>query len=455
MLPRTKIRWFYALLPYRASEAIFSLAFPLFLLSVLQANVATVGLLTALVSLTSVPGSMLWGYLSDRLHKRRVFLVWGCIGSGVCLIGIGLAPNLTLMAWLCLAYGLFSIASATIPSAVIMETMPPQHWDEAFGTFNKIGGWGWVGGLAIGGGLVPLLNHWLPGGVSLRVVFLLLAVITLLTAWLAQRTITEPVRRIQWEHLMATPHRLHALTIVERALYLPRNLLFVLHPTHLARLGDYLSRPYRSYLLSTVLLFIGSTMVFTLLTPFLHDELQMHASLIFAISLLRMLAATLCFEPVARREQQTGARRMQVWAVGARALIFLGFWDLRMLPQYDLQVLMIVGLNILAGITWSMLAVSAPVLVGHLATAGQNGTAMGIYTATKGLSTIVGALLGGYLAHGLGYTTTFALAAGLALLGLFPLRRFSAPPSPERPLPNAPESSYPTVPAPPKEGGEC
>ena len=454
MLPRTKTRWFYALLPYRASEAIFSLAFPLFLLSALQANVATVGLLTAMVSLTSVPGSMLWGYLSDRLHKRRVFLVWGCIGSGVCLIGMALVPNRTIMALWCLAYGLFSIASATIPSAVIMETMPQQDWDEAFGTFNKIGGWGWVVGLAIGGGLVPLLNHWLPGGFSLRAVFLLLAVITLLTAWLAQRTITEPVHRIHREHLMATAHRLHALTIVERVLYLPRNLLFVLHPTHLARLRDYLSRPYRFYLLSTVLLFIGSTMAFTLLTPFLHDELQMHASLIFAISLLRMLAATLCFEPVARREQQTGARRMQVWAVGARALIFLGFWDLWMLPQYPLQVLMIVGLNILAGITWSMLAVSAPVLVGYLATSGQNGTAMGIYTATKGVSTIVGALLGGYLAHDLGYATAFAFAAGLTLLGLLPLRRFSAPPGPDRLLANSPASSCPTGSSPQKGRGK-
>jgi MFS family permease len=429
MLPQAKIRWFYALLPYKASEAIFSLAFPLFLLSVLQVNVGTLGLLTALVSLTSVPGSILWGYLSDRLHRRRIFLVWGCIGSGVCLVGMGATPNLTLMALLCLVYGLFSIASATIPSALIMETMPQQHWDEAFGTFNKIGGWGWVVGLAIGGWLVPLLNYWLPGDFSLRVVFLLLAVTTLLTAWLAQRTITEPVHRRHRKHFISATHHLHALTVIERVLYLPRNLSFVLHPTQLARLGDYISKPYRVYLSATVLLFIGSTMVFTLLTPFLHDELQMHASLIFAMSLVRMLASTLCFEPVARREQQVGARRIQVWAFGARALIFLGFWSLWMLSQYVLQVGMLVSLNILAGITWSMLAVSAPVLVGYLTTDGQNGTGMGIYTAIKGLSMIVGALLGGYLAHGLGYAITFALAAGLALLGLLPLRRFAVPPS--------------------------
>jgi hypothetical protein len=121
----------------------------------------------------------------------------------------------------------------------------------------------------------------------------------------------------------------------------------------------------------------------------------MHTSFIFAMSLVRMLASTLCFEPVAHWEQQAGARNIYVWAVGARALIFPGFWSLWMLPQHGLQVGMLVSMSLLAGITWSMLAVSAPVLVGYLTTPGQNGTAMGIYTATKGLSTIVGALLGG------------------------------------------------------------
>lgn len=59
MFPWANTRWFYALLPYRASEAIFSLVFPLFLLSVLRVNVGTVGLLTALVSLVRMLASTL------------------------------------------------------------------------------------------------------------------------------------------------------------------------------------------------------------------------------------------------------------------------------------------------------------------------------------------------------------------------------------------------------------
>lgn len=131
--------WFYAMMPYRAGEAIFSLLFLLFLLDVLHAHVGTVGLLTGLISLTAVPGSILWGYLSDHLHKRREILILGYIGSGLCLVGMGLASNLTLMVFLCRLYGLFSIAPGPIPAALIMETMPQERWDEAFGTFNKPG----------------------------------------------------------------------------------------------------------------------------------------------------------------------------------------------------------------------------------------------------------------------------------------------------------------------------
>jgi hypothetical protein len=101
---------------------------------------------------------------------------------------------------------------------------------------------------------------------------------------------------------------------------------------------------------ATVLLFIGSTMVFTILTPFLHDELQMHASLIFTMSFVRMFAAALGFEPVARREQHVGARRIQggIWRSRPHLSRFLGSLDV---PQYVLQVGVLVSLNILAGIT--------------------------------------------------------------------------------------------------------
>ena len=160
----------------------------------------------------------------------------------------------------------------------------------------------------------------------MRVMFLVLAATTLLSGWWVQRTLPEPVHRVHRNHVAERVHRLPAFTIVEHALYLPRNLFCVLRPSHLKRLGEHVPPPYRRYLLASLLLFGGSTMVFTLLTPFLRDALQLHASLIFILSLVRMLAATLCFELAGRWEQHIGPKRVQLWAVGGVMFLVWRQW---------------------------------------------------------------------------------------------------------------------------------
>ncbi|GIX47245.1 MAG: hypothetical protein KatS3mg131_1456 [Candidatus Tectimicrobiota bacterium] len=104
-LKRVKTRWFAALALYKGAEAVFSLLFPLFVLNGLRLPVGMVGLLTGLISFSAVPGAMLWGALSDRWHRRRPLLVLGCLGSGLCLLGMGLAHTAWQMAFLCLLYG--------------------------------------------------------------------------------------------------------------------------------------------------------------------------------------------------------------------------------------------------------------------------------------------------------------------------------------------------------------
>jgi MFS family permease len=110
---RVKTRWFYALMPYKGCEGIFALIFPLFLFNVLHVPISTVGVLSALVSLGAVSGSVLWGYVSDHYHTRRAFIVMGCFLSGVCLMGIGWVTQLVWVALLCMAFGFFFDCAST------------------------------------------------------------------------------------------------------------------------------------------------------------------------------------------------------------------------------------------------------------------------------------------------------------------------------------------------------
>ncbi|GIX46984.1 MAG: hypothetical protein KatS3mg131_1195 [Candidatus Tectimicrobiota bacterium] len=275
------MHWFYALAPYKASEAIFSLLFPLYLLNVFHLQAGPVGLLTALISLTSVPGSVLWGHWSDRLQVRRPFLIVGCVGSSLCLLGMGLVTAVLPLVPLCLLYGAFSIALSPVASVLIMETVPQERWEEAFGTFNKISGWGWIVGLATGTWLLPLLQQGLSVAGSMRLLFALLAGAKLAAAWWVYASVPEPLPRVPRHHYVTVTRRLPPLTLIERALYLPRQLLFTLSPAHLRQLRALVPAPLRLYLGATLLIFFSSTMVFTPLPLFLQQEVQLGAAAIF------------------------------------------------------------------------------------------------------------------------------------------------------------------------------
>ena len=75
---RHETKWFYALAPDKAGDAIFSQLFPLFLHIGLDLHVGAVGLLTAVVSLLL---RSLYFCISSYTCLPRIFLLWR---SGAC-----------------------------------------------------------------------------------------------------------------------------------------------------------------------------------------------------------------------------------------------------------------------------------------------------------------------------------------------------------------------------------
>src|SRR3990170_644831 len=89
--PRNQ-RWFYAYLPNGMAGGATSPLIPLFT-RVLGGSVADVGAVAAASSIASVPAFMGWGNLSDRLHRRKVFLLIGFLGLAVSLLAMGLSRS--------------------------------------------------------------------------------------------------------------------------------------------------------------------------------------------------------------------------------------------------------------------------------------------------------------------------------------------------------------------------
>jgi len=73
-----------------AAEMIYPIM-PIFLTSVLGAPVAVVGAIEGIVEATASLGKFIFGYLSDKIHKRKIFVVIGYGASSISKILIGLA----------------------------------------------------------------------------------------------------------------------------------------------------------------------------------------------------------------------------------------------------------------------------------------------------------------------------------------------------------------------------
>lgn len=75
-----------------ASEMIYPIV-PIFLTSVLGAPVAVVGFIEGVAEATASLMRLATGYLSDKIQKRKVFVVWGYSFSAVSKLLIGLATS--------------------------------------------------------------------------------------------------------------------------------------------------------------------------------------------------------------------------------------------------------------------------------------------------------------------------------------------------------------------------
>ncbi len=87
-------KWFYAYLPNGMAGGATSPLIPLFT-RILGGSVADVGAVAAASSIASVPAFIGWGNLSDRLSRRKVFVLVGFLGTALSLLGMGLSRGVS------------------------------------------------------------------------------------------------------------------------------------------------------------------------------------------------------------------------------------------------------------------------------------------------------------------------------------------------------------------------
>ena len=146
------------------------------------------GIMFALVSGPKIFANPFWGHLSDRLGRKRVFLLLTTMTLGSSLIwalaeDLAAATGIAALIWLGLSrliHGIFS-AQATIAFAVASDTSVPEKRAAALGVLGAAFGGGLTVGFPLGGILAEASSYaaigWLCAGCELLALLLLLCLL--------------------------------------------------------------------------------------------------------------------------------------------------------------------------------------------------------------------------------------------------------------------------------------
>ena len=390
----------------------------------LGGGLAEVGIIAAATSIASVPAFILWGVLSDRLGRRKPFLLLGFGGTAACFAAMAWAASMPAFYLANLLIGFLASAGGPVGAVLVMETSDRKQWPSRLALLSRVGGIGWVAGLSLGVawlavGSVPLTEMG-----AMRSLFVVGAVLSGVAGVLGAVWLREPAVKVERRDVALVDFHPR----IERVKFLPMRLLYFIDPRPRPGRSARLPRPLRVYLGSVFLLFTGFTAFYAFFPIFLKEAYGFGSADIFAVYIASHVASAVAYGSVARWIASRGSRPMQVYASLARGALFPSFLALAILPfpvlvRFPLALVLHAGI----GLCWAVLNVAGNTLVSKLAPERGRAEALGAYNATQGVGSIAGPLLGGFAAQSLGYPSAFGLAVAFVVGGAIVLRLDAQP----------------------------
>jgi MFS family permease len=405
-----------------------SVLIPLLLSRVLQRSVAELGWLAAAVSLVGVIGSLLWGRLSDAVHRRKPFIVASYAVTSLAHAGLAFVGSYTSLLVLNMVLNLFWMANASVTVLIVIENRPEHLWESKIGHLNQIAALGWVTGLGLGSALLAALTTLIDEAAAIRVLFLLIAGLGIGAAVGAFAMVPLTMPRFRGRRFRGAALAVGNF-LTDRGRFSPTHLYYRLHPSRAwSRLfgSPGFRAGTRRFLVATLLSYLAFGLFGIPLPVALSQRFGVPSSIVFAYFLIQHVAIVVAYPIASRRIRRLGNRRIQLLANGARLLLFSGAAALAattiMLPAWLLALAFVSY-----GLSWAYFQLSGVALISRLARRENRGLALGVYNATAGLGWILAGIGSGVLAGSFGYAASFAAGAALLIACLVVLLRVPDP----------------------------
>lgn len=407
--------WFYSFFLANITNGGTAPLIPLFLVVAFSGTLLQVGLVTAATSIASIPAFIIWGNLSDHLHRRKLFIVEGIAGLAVSMAIMWLSVDFAMFLAANFLLGLLYAASAPAGTALLIERTPKEQWSTYLGRFSKLGGAGYLLGLVAGGIWFSTLSS---DATSMRLFFAFATFIAVLGSIAAVLLVKEgdgshsQKHGMHWSSAAVIP-----LHISERAKYMPSRIGAVIRLAGRDRneRKEISSRLWLYYAV-TMLFSTGFTAFYAVFPTFLSSYRGGHSgigeSAIFLVYIGSSLAATLTYGRVSAMARRSGEGRLQAYAASARSIMIPGFFLAGLFAATPIEAVgAMLLLNSIMGFCWAIISVTGQSMVAAMAGPHARGEAIGLYNASTGVGAIVGAIAGGYLAQTAGYLGDFLICS--------------------------------------------
>ncbi len=405
----SKNTWYLGYLSSNAAGGLTTPMIPLFVTIFLGLNVFDVGITSAIASAASVPALIVWGQLSDKYRKRKVFIIVGFLGGFLTLLPIMYVHALMSYILVLVAFQIISMASVPVSTMILIENSTEDKWSGVMGRFNFVASMGTVIGLAFGTVFIALF-----AGYSSHIlveVYLISAFIYLLSAIVIYLAIPEPKRTLSRRHL----NNIHSVRIMERIRFFPSTII---HFVGFKGGNNPLSRDLKFYLFCTFLLMFAFQLFFIPYPVFAIQRLGANEVEIYIMYILNSGLGALTYQYTGRVNNRVGIRRSLTIALISRISIFSVFGAISfIMSQSSLWIFTALMVYGVLGSLWSFIGIAETASVSLKSPKPSRGKTIGYYNSLNGAGQIAGGLASGVISQYVGFSVDFLVAAILVVAG--------------------------------------
>ena len=388
---------------------------PLYILS-LGGSVIDVGITFSVFNFSQILSGIIWGYIIDRFHKRKVFLVFTHIIMSALILSLFFISEIYFIVVIFGLINFFFVGSHPVISLLLMETNPKTTWSRLYSRLRTLSHFGQLIGV-VPGILLGILFE-------MREYFLILTSMSILSIFLAQLLVRDPSSPLRKKE---TTHKNYDLTYrllhtnFHISSFFPKgghkDIFRILRKHGRSRVSNRLPKLY----IFDFLFFLGGAMFISSYLPFMKAE-GLSEGNIFTISLV-WIASPILFLPLVKNHiERNGEEGITQISIIFRLSAFV-LSSLVVLSPLNIFPLSFFILSIL-GTTYAIVYSTSSTLLFKLLPGKGQGELLGIFSTVIGLGMLTGSLLSGFISLSFGFLITFAVAAIVMILALLSFHIF-------------------------------